>query len=172
MVEIKLTKGMTALLDDEDRHLAEYRWCFSHGYAVRGRPRALGGGNIYLHRDVMRPPRGVEVDHINGDTLDCRRPNLRLVTHQQNMLNKRKRSTNISGFTGVVKCGKRWRAQFVYRGRLFIVGVADQPAQAALLRDEFARSIAGEFVRLNFPETQCQTSTSPVLDAELKAKSG
>ena len=61
----------------------------------------------YLHRFVMNPPKNKVVDHINRDTLDNRRSNLRICTIQQNLQNQ-KRTNNKTGHTGVAiyKLGK------------------------------------------------------------------
>jgi len=56
---------------------------------------------IYLHRWLMNPPKNLKVDHINHDTLDNRRSNLRVCTNAENMRNATIRSNNTSGVTGV-----------------------------------------------------------------------
>jgi hypothetical protein len=43
---------------------------------------------VYLHRLLMQPGDGLVIDHINGDGLDNRRLNLRVVTKSQNALNR------------------------------------------------------------------------------------
>ena len=45
----------------------------------------VDGRTVYMHRFVLDPPLGVEVDHVNGDGLDNRRANLRPATRSQNM---------------------------------------------------------------------------------------
>lgn len=44
--------------------------------------------NLFLHRFLMQAPKGMVVDHINGDGLDCRRMNLRIVTYAENAKNQ------------------------------------------------------------------------------------
>jgi len=63
---------------------------------------------IYLHRTIMDciPNDGKVVDHINGNTLDNRKENLRICTQADNCVNRRKNRNNTSGFKGV-----RWREQ-------------------------------------------------------------
>ncbi|MEG1462635.1 MAG: HNH endonuclease [Anaerorhabdus sp.] len=56
---------------------------------------------ILLHRLLTNAPKGMEVDHINGDCLDNRRENLRICTHQENLSNRKKRLDNKSGYPGV-----------------------------------------------------------------------
>ena len=75
MRKLLLTRGLAALIDEEDfvqfGHLKWYASESRHGrfYAARKPP----GGIVYLHRLILHPPVGLEVDHINGDSLDCRR---------------------------------------------------------------------------------------------------
>jgi hypothetical protein len=86
MKEIPLTKGLVAIVDDEDYQiLCQYKWC------VQGRPkrtisyavRALRGeypNHITMHAQVMRTPAGMSTHHINGNGLDNQRTNLVVVT--------------------------------------------------------------------------------------------
>lgn len=66
----------------------------------------------YLHRIVANAPQGYEVDHIDRNTLNNRRDNLRICTRQENSRNKTKQSNNTSGHKGVSwdKAKKKWRA--------------------------------------------------------------
>jgi hypothetical protein len=65
----------------------------------------LNGSQLKVHRIIAEMFLGecnsLEVDHINGDLLDNKICNLRIVSHKRNMRNTSKRSTNTSGVTGV-----------------------------------------------------------------------
>lgn len=74
----------------------------------------------YLHRLIMNCPKGMVVDHINGNTLDCRKENMRIITHGQNRQNQHVlHSKNTSGYRGVSWCkaNKRWRAVVKLKGK-------------------------------------------------------
>jgi hypothetical protein len=98
--------------------LTRYRWHLNNGYA-RHTERLPEGGwrHVYLHREIVGDlPDGMEVDHINGDKLDCRRENLRLVTRLQNSHNRRSLQHDAtrakSGFRWVYSApGGKWMAQ-------------------------------------------------------------
>lgn len=120
MKTIPLSRGLVALVDDCDYEwLSKYRWCAAYGshrlfYARTSSPRNGGESKkIYMHRLIMNPPPGMTVDHINHNSLDNRRSNLRILTHSQNIANSRVSTKNKSGYRGVHKnkSGK-WVAQF------------------------------------------------------------
>lgn len=66
-----------------------------------------------LHRYLLGDPVGMVVDHINGNTLDNRKCNLRSITNAENMQNLTgPHSDNSTGYRGVTrdKSGKRFQA--------------------------------------------------------------
>ena len=96
MKTIPLTQGKVAIVDDEDyEELMKHKWYANkrpdgRWYAVRRGP-LLGGRRktIYMHRALMAGASPLQVDHINGDGLDNRRANLRLVTQSVNQRNQK-----------------------------------------------------------------------------------
>lgn len=93
--EVPLTQGAVALVDAEVYDwLMQWKWCIgAGGYAVRGERRDGKQVQIKMHRELLGLPRvydGVyEGDHMNGDRLDNRRENLRVLTLAQNRQNRR-----------------------------------------------------------------------------------
>ena len=61
---------------------------------------------IYFHRLIMNAPKGVEVDHIDGNPLNNQKSNLRFATRSQQLMNTRTHSNNSLGIRGIV-CDKR-----------------------------------------------------------------
>jgi hypothetical protein len=84
VIAIPLTRGKVAVIDAQDLPLAEkYSWC-----ARRHRNTTYAqSGRGYLHALIMETPEGMVTDHINGNGLDNRRQNLRVVTNQENLNN-------------------------------------------------------------------------------------
>jgi hypothetical protein len=157
MIEIPLTQGRVAKVDDEDFWVTLQPWFADvrdgQIYASRNRPKDYGGprGLIRLHQVLMLPPLGMEVDHINRDTLDNRRANLRLVTKTQNMRNRGLNRTSSTGFKGVCRGhhGKGWRAYVGVCGRTLELGNYATPEQASLAYDCVALAYFGEYAVLN-----------------------
>lgn len=98
MRKIPLTRGLYAIVDDEDSVLvSKYKWCAdwckkTKSYYAKTSISINSKSNrtVRMHRFVLQPiPDGLVVDHINHDTLDNRKSNLRLVTVQLNNINKR-----------------------------------------------------------------------------------
>lgn len=163
-MKIQLTKGLTCLVDDDCAEtITSLRWYASwsgrtwyaqrNGICVKG----VKGPKIYLHRRVLSVPSNVWVDHINGDTLDNRRTNLRIVSAQGNAANSIKRNHNgraapTSRFKGVTwnTQNSNWNARITVNYRPVHLGVFANEMDAARAYDDAARYYFGDFARSNF----------------------
>ena len=158
MREITLSNGLIALVDEADfASVRDLRW-HATGRAphVRAKCRVERGGKttwVSLSRFLMGAEEGVIVDHINGDTLDNRRANLRLCTHAENLRNRRRRAGAFkSPFKGVTRNRDRWVAQVGFLGKRHYAGTWPTAEEAAKAYDRLAAVLHGEFACLNFPE--------------------
>lgn len=151
VVEIELSKtGKLAgkhvvVIDDIDADLAKVGWqaheCKTTTYAYRTGEQRMH--RIILERILGRSLEKKEVpDHIDGNGLNNVRSNLRLATHQQNMINRRLPN---GGFQGVRKLYKSYAA-FLAGKRL---GVYASPEHAHIVWFIEAREIYGEFANLD-----------------------
>jgi hypothetical protein len=147
---ITLTRGLHALVDAEDYEwLKDYKWhaTYSRASGTMYACRRDGRRTVLLHRQIMNPPKGMVVDHINGNGLDNRRCNLRICTQAQNAHNRRGHAGRKSRFLGVSPRGDKWEARV---GRQHL-GLFDDEVEAAKVRDRKARELYGEHAWLNFP---------------------
>lgn len=122
-----------AVVDHGDAHLASKRWSpHGDGYAVRY--AAVNGRqtSILLHREILglRPGDGTQVDHINGNRLDCRRANLRIGTHSLNAQNVPLRG-GTSSYRGVCWHDGKSRAYATLNGRQHNLGRFEREEDAA-----------------------------------------
>jgi len=117
---------MVALVDERDfERLNQYRW---HVYARNGYhyPVAqVDGKRAYMHRLLCGVP-GRFVDHINGDTLDNRRANLRAVTPRENGRNQHVAAQSNTGVRNV----HRQRSGYVARVNRKYLGCFKEAAEA------------------------------------------
>lgn len=151
MKEIPLTKNKVALVDDKDfKYLSQWKWHYAgSGYAAR---RDYPSRKyVYMHRQILKAQPKQEVDHINYDTLDNTRKNIRIVDRSLNMANTKVRSTNTSGFKGVCwdKQRNKWAAEITVNYKSKHLGRFDSKIQAAKVYNEAAKKVFGEFARLN-----------------------
>lgn len=144
--------GGFAVIDAIDEvAVAQHRW-----YAIKFRHTTyarttIGGKGVYMHRFLLAPEKGQEVDHINKDGLDNRRKNIRVCTRAENMRNARIK--NSTGFRGAYHdpANNRYRAEIRVNGVRNKLGSFRTAVEAALAYDEAAVRLHGEFATLNFP---------------------
>lgn len=130
MRSITLTQGKSATIDTEDyKSISKFKWFAKkdgkNSYACRSIFVKGKGGTIMMHRQIMdKCPKGKEIDHIDGNGLNNRRSNLRIVSKSQNQLNAGLRIDNSSGFKGVSwdKRHKMWYAYARLSGKQVNLG--------------------------------------------------
>jgi hypothetical protein len=169
-VRIPLPHGLFAVIDSADAALVrEYSW---HLKTQTARPEhiyaqtsmRLPGGrkkSVLLHRMLMDARQGEVVDHVNGDTLDCRRKNLRLATARGNSTNvTSSKNQKLGGYKGVSwnKNAGKWEAGICAgevkangKRRRIYLGLFESEREAAGAYDSAARHAYGEFASTNFP---------------------
>lgn len=149
---VPLSQGYEAVIDASDAPFAATRnWnilrCQTKRYAITrykghdGKWRA-----VFLHRVILVASGEFDVDHRNGDGLDCRLDNLRQATRSQNVMNSCRRSDNKSGFKGVsLDRYKSWRAEIKIAGKTKYLGAFRTPEAAHQAYVNAAREHHGAF---------------------------
>lgn len=124
--------------------------------------RRCGGGKMYaqsssptmpivMHRLITNFPKGMSVDHIDGNGLNNRRNNLRVCKNRQNVCYSVSRH-GASKFKGVSKSNTRlnpWRAYIAPNRRQISLGFFKTEIEAALAYNKAALKYFGEFALLN-----------------------
>lgn len=141
---IPLTKGQVTLVDATDFDwLNQFKWCAQWNPCTRSfyAMRKIQRHTSLMHRVILGLQRGQRLtgDHVNHDTLDNRRINLRACTYSQNMQNMRLRRDSRSGFQGVTwhQNMRLWQARKTINGVQVHLGYRSQPAEARKLIDDF-----------------------------------
>lgn len=188
-IKIPLTKGETAIVSEEDKDLAQWSWrlcdsnrkrfgdhytCYAKCWVNQKHAEVspyTHGQTKRLHRVIMermigRPlTRREHTDHINGNGLDNRRENLRLVTNGQNSMNSKKPKAREgssygkqSRYKGVGRLRKRngefmstWYCVITANYKKHYEYGFKTEEEAARARDKKALELHGDFALLNFP---------------------
>jgi hypothetical protein len=142
--------GAQAIVDDDDfEDLSKWKWALdSRGYISRAHT-GRHGSKIFMHRQIMRvlESRDAVIDHINGNTRDNRRENLRVCNTSQNGRNRGAPSNNTSGYKGVSwnKRDRKWQARISAGGKNLYLGSFDSPEKAHDAYCSAAKLAHGEF---------------------------
>jgi len=150
-------KGYEILIDDEDVDvISGIDWYpyidemnSSRVYFRKGKRVGKLFTLILLHRMIARTPKGKVTDHINGDTLDNRKENLRICEQPENSRNRKINKENQSGYKGVYWEIRRrkWRATIRANKKKISLGYFNTPEEAHKAYCEASKKYHGEFGR-------------------------
>lgn len=156
MKEIQLTQGLVTQVDDEDYEwLNQRKWSAKKEnnthYAVRNHSIDGKRSTVRMHRLITNAPKGMDVDHIDGNGTNNQRSNLRICTRSQNQMNKGSSRGSLSKYCGVSwdKERKNWRSRISCNYKSIHLGHYKDETDAALAYNEAALKYHGEFARLN-----------------------
>ena len=153
---VPLTKGYEAIIDAGlATSIGQYRWYAHEEFRPDGTLRAVYATrhrNVSLHHAVLAHAlagSGLLADHRNGNTLDCRRDNLRPATAAENAQNRPAQSNNTLGVKGVVwsKKSRKYEARIKAHGVRHYLGAFRCITAAALAYAKASRVLHGEFGR-------------------------
>lgn len=156
MKQIQLTQGRAVMVDDEDyEFLNQWKWYAlkptgnRNYYAARGVYDLITKkrSTLYMHKVLLDTKD--YVDHINRNTLDNQRKNLRSATPSQSRGNCSPKG--VSKYMGVSwsKGSQKWQATISYGGRKRHLGYFDKEEDAAMVYNEWAKEVYKEFANLN-----------------------
>jgi hypothetical protein len=162
---IRLAQPRYAIVDPEDyERLSKYEW---EARRARNSPFYAARQDInrstrkykliFMHREIIEIGDGLFADHINHNTFDNRKANLRPATQTQNNRNRRKFSgVSNSKYKGVYwkKHLKKWVAQIGVDRKVIHLGCFKKEKDAAKAYDQAAKKYHGEFASLNFPASK------------------
>ena len=161
MIEIPLTQGQVAMIDDEDFDLViKYTWCAqwspcTKSFYASTKIRKPDGKRttLMMHRLIMGAKKGQQVDHIHHLTMDNRKSELRLCTGSQNLCNTVKYSNNTSGYKGVSwhKQRQKWRPDIMLSGKQKFLSLYATPEAAHQAYCKAALELHGDFARTIAP---------------------
>lgn len=140
------------MVDDED-----YEWACLHTWHLTAKGYAAthfsGNSKLRMHREIIKAPPGIEVDHIDGNKLNNCRSNLRLATTAQNQANRvmRNKDTGYIGVSFDPRSPSPYVARISKDNKILHIGRYKDPVEAAKDYDKKALELRGEFAVLNFP---------------------
>jgi hypothetical protein len=177
--------NLVALVDEADlESVLRFTWNLKRGessslYAyMSSRPGRRQ--SISLHRFLMGAQPGDVIDHINGNGLDCRRENLRVVSSRQNMQNMRSSKNQKRGGMKGVAWSKRDGYWVVHirvgeprpgmRSNRLSLGHYENLAEAGRAYDCAAIHYFGEYAATNFPREQYTDAIVSSVMAAIEAR--
>jgi len=142
MKEIPLTQGKVALVDDEDyESLSQFKWYAGKQrhtfYAERKNCEKGKRKRMIMHRVIMKDKlkENFFVDHIDHNGLNNQKSNLRVVTHRENLMNRRDKNLVSSIYSGVSwkKREKKYEVHVYVKGKNKFLGTFNDEIQAAIV---------------------------------------
>lgn len=153
MKEIILTQGKIALVDDEDfDYLNQFKWYYQKGYAARKKmnKHILMHRDILLYHNILKFDKQI-IDHIDHNTINNKKENLRICTNSENSRNQIKNKNGTSKYKGVdwKHREKKYRARICVNYKNIHLGFFEKEKDAARAYNEAAVKYHGSFANLN-----------------------
>lgn len=139
--------GRIFLFDTEDYdRIKKYKW---RSNKKRYISTQINGRTTSLHRFILNVDKEKEVDHIEGKPWDNRKEKLRIVTHQENMMNRKKSARNSTGVTGVSieKDTGKFRSEIYYNEKKYSLGCYKTLEEAKRVRIQAEEEFFKDYAR-------------------------
>lgn len=160
---IPLTQGYEAIVDDEDfEELNQYKWqankkssgVYAHRTKRYGIRKQNKKQHFHMHRIIMKAKSGEYVDHINGDTLDNRKENLRICSNAENGRNhngqpKQRKYSQYKGVKKNTQANNSWSARITVNRKEIYLGSFKTEEDAAKAYNIASKKYHGKFGRKN-----------------------
>lgn len=141
-------KNWEILVDNDDYdELSKFKWRIRKNGNTFYASSCHYGMLFNMHTFLVKSEKGKVVDHKDGNGLNNQKNNLRVITHQQNIWNSRKKNCNTSGYIGVRLEGKKWRAQIKVCGKNKHLGLFKTLEEAKESYRQAAVEQRGEYAR-------------------------
>lgn len=141
-------------LEDYDK-IKNYCWSKHKGYIVSKE----NDSHVLLHRIILDINDDYDTDHINHNTADNRKINIRICKHQENMCNRKLNINNTSGYKGIVwdKNNNCWRSQIGYKSKVINLGYYDNIIDAVKARNQAEEEYFKEYKNKDTPNYNNQS---------------
>jgi hypothetical protein len=157
LVKVLYTKKREPVLIDDDVYekICLDSWFITKnrngrtGYAAKSIWTTGGNKRVYLHRLIAEADDGSVVDHINGNTLDNRRENLRVVDASINEQNKKPYGESDLKGVHFNKYAGKWQSKITKDGKQRHLGYFESKEDAARMYNFWALDLYGENAYIN-----------------------
>lgn len=147
IIESKKYGTIKSKIDSEDlERCKKVNWYYSKNKDSVYIEGTFKGRKVKLHRYILNiTDKKILIDHINRNTLDNRKLNLRFATNKENSFNRSIRSDNKSGYQGVDFKNNKWRGKIKYNGITIHLGYFTNKNEAILNRQLAEKYLFKEF---------------------------
>jgi len=137
--------------DCDYEKLKEFKWYANTQKQIfRCKRRRASLRTFFIHREILEAKDGEIVDHINRNTLDNQRENLRIVSGSQNNFNAGKKTSTWTKYKGIKKCSSgKFEASFMVDRRTYSVGTYIKEESAAFAYNVAVNIISKQTACLN-----------------------